>query len=127
MTKIENDILFDYTSINNEDELNECLLILNYLFTIKDLAEPLGMKKKREFINYLAKRIDGLKSKKFKKAYNIIRYIRELIAEIVFEDRHPFQIWVPMLRYSLHMMALPNVSKYHKIAALACGSYPQIL
>lgn len=109
VTKIENDVLFEYTKVENELEFVEAMKITNELLSVEDL----GLSLKKEI---------GLTIPKFIRAWETIRTLRNIVSQLVKDDRSTFQMDVVLLRYALHSMTL-NYPKYNRAWALAaaCG------
>ncbi|HEX9746170.1 MAG TPA: isochorismatase, partial [bacterium] len=90
LLKMENDIQYILTPIDNEEDLKEGMLISRALSQVEDLRKP------------LPEMIDGLVQEKFQRAWRSIRKIRDIGAVFVREDRNPKQSLIGMLRYSMH-------------------------
>jgi len=109
VTKIENDVLYEYTTLDSEEEFKEAMRITNELLHVEDLGLPLQQD-------------IGLKTPKLIRAWETVRCLREIVAELVTMDRSPFQMDVVLLRYALQSMTM-QYPRYNRMWALAgaCG------
>ena len=107
VVKFETDVLFEYTVLENEKELEEALLITKELVSVKDLAEP------------LPPTLPGLKSEKLKRAWETVAELRSITKRLVRGDRNPVQLDIVLLRYTLHMATLNSLTLYQRAWALA--------
>eukprot|EP01027_Heterolobosea_sp_BB2_P014941 GEZU01021421.1.p1 GENE.GEZU01021421.1~~GEZU01021421.1.p1 ORF type:complete len:403 (-),score=94.20 GEZU01021421.1:196-1404(-) len=110
--KLENDLLYQFTSIDNEEQLAEALRITRALLDVTDLQEDLPLHKQM-----------GLQTPRFVHAWNAIRTLRQITGRMVQHDRHPRQVSIVLLRYALHMLCFDHVTTLQKQWALAaaCG------
>ena len=111
VAKLENDILYEYTVLENEKELEEALLITKELMLCKDLAEPPPSV------------LPGLKSEKLKRAWDTVVELRNITKRLVRGDRNPVQLDIVLLRYALHIATVNNLNIYQRAWAMAtaCG------
>ncbi|KAL9650837.1 hypothetical protein ABK040_001887 [Willaertia magna] len=111
VSRLENDVLYEYTVLDNEKELEEALLITRELMSVKDLAEP------------LRETIPGLKTDKLKRAWETVIELRNIVKKLVRGDRNPVQLDIVLLRYALHSTTLQSLNIYQRTWALAsaCG------
>lgn len=111
LAKLENDILYIYTPISNARELSEALEITRALRKITDLQQELGDLPK------------GVESPQFVRAWAALRVLRSIAAKICREDRHPIQLSIAALRFSIHTLTFDESSDWQKQWALAaaCG------
>ncbi|KAG2378658.1 hypothetical protein C9374_008297 [Naegleria lovaniensis] len=107
VAKLENDIVFEYTPIDSEKELEEALIITKELISVKDLAEPLPIT------------LVGLKSEKLKRAWEAVVELRSITKRLVRGDRNPVQLDIVLLRYALHSATLSSLSIYQRAWAVA--------
>nr|CAG4715317.1 unnamed protein product [Naegleria fowleri] len=107
VAKLENDILFEYTLIDSEKELEEALIITKELVSVKDLAEPLPTM------------LVGLKSEKLKRAWEAVVELHGITKRLVRGDRNPVQLDIVLLRYTLHSATLSSLNLYQRAWAIA--------
>jgi hypothetical protein len=107
--KIEADLLFEYTKIENDQQFEEGLLILKELAQVEDLSKP------------VPKTLKGLSSPHFIRLWTTIAHLRMLLVEIVHESASPFQADLVLLRYSLFALALEHFQENSKRLALAAS------
>ncbi len=110
LAKLENDLLFIFTPIENEAELAEGIQLLQALRQVDDLRAELPATPPSS--------VPALQ-----KAWKILRLLRAKGAERVREDRDPQQLRVALLRYSAHTLSFDESSDLQKRWALAaaCG------
>jgi protein-tyrosine phosphatase len=107
LIKLENDLLYIFTEINNDDDLAEAIKFSNILFDIHDLAKPLAPVKET-----------GIKKPQFVRAYETIKVLRALYHSLIEFDRNPLQVFIGQLRYSIHTLSFYESNKYQKLWAL---------
>eukprot|EP01087_Luapelamoeba_hula_P018930 TRINITY_DN6185_c0_g1_i1.p1 TRINITY_DN6185_c0_g1~~TRINITY_DN6185_c0_g1_i1.p1 ORF type:complete len:939 (-),score=88.84 TRINITY_DN6185_c0_g1_i1:55-2847(-) len=117
IAKLEAEVTWAWTHIENDQELAEALLITQVLTNIKDLSEP------------LPEHIEGLVSTHIIRAYETVRILRQLAGTIVKTYRNPLQMSIVQLRYALHTLCYPHIPRYQKMWALAsaCGYAQHLL
>jgi hypothetical protein len=111
IAKIENDILYEYTPINDVETLKQALIITKELLSVSDLGKP------------LPENLPGVTDAGLQKAWQLVVFLRNIVKGIVRDDRSSFQIEVALLRYSLFSVSLSTLSPLQKAWALAsaCG------
>ncbi|HET9931690.1 MAG TPA: isochorismatase family protein [Polyangiaceae bacterium] len=111
LAKLENDILYIYTPIPTREALAEALRVTSALRAVEDLRQP------------LPERIEGVASEPLLRAWAAIRTLREIVARLCREDRHPLQMDVALLRFAVHTLSFDESSPLQKEWALAaaCG------
>ncbi len=111
LAKLENDLLYIFTPVTNESELNEALLIVHALQNVKNLSDP------------LPDNVDGLKSPQFLRAWKTLRLLRSIGGKLCHEDTNPLQLNIALLRYAVHTLSFFESNAYQKLWALAaaCG------
>jgi len=107
LLKLQNDLLYILTPVNDEQDLTEALLISRAIASINDLREP------------LPETLDGLKSEQFLRAWSTLRTIYAIGAELCREDRNPKQIHIGLLRYAMHTQSFIESNELQKQWALA--------
>lgn len=113
LAKLENDLLYIFAKIDTEEELLEGIKLIDFLVRIKDLGAMLPETKKMEF-----------QSPEIQRAYSTLRYLRSFYAELIKEDRNSIQLFIALLRYSIHTLSFDEPNKFQKLLALyASGVY----
>ncbi|MEK7434418.1 MAG: dual specificity protein phosphatase family protein, partial [Cyanobacteriota bacterium] len=113
LAKLENDLLYIFTKIDTEEELLEGMKLIDFLVRIKDLGALLPEIKKMDF-----------KLPEIQKAYNTLRHLRSFYPELIKEDRNSIQLFIALLRYSIHTLSFDEPNKFQKLLALyASGVY----
>jgi protein-tyrosine phosphatase/nicotinamidase-related amidase len=107
LIKLENDLLYIYTPMNNEDDLNEALLFSSLLFEVRDLAKPLKPVEET-----------GLTKPGFIRTYEALQVLRSYYPALIEYDRDPLQLLIAQLRYSLHTLSFLESNNLHKLWAL---------
>ncbi|GAB4317302.1 MAG: hypothetical protein Kow0069_19970 [Promethearchaeota archaeon] len=114
LVKLENDLLYIFTSVNGEGELAEALALTDFLLGVEDLAAPLPPLEETP--------VSALRSQ-FRRAYLTIRHLRSYYPALVKWDRSPFQLLVGQVRYAGHTLAFDEPNRWQKLWALhAFGS-----
>lgn len=107
LLKFENDLLYIFTPIKSEEDLNEALLISDVILNVKDLAQPLPDVSQT-----------GLTNPDFIRTYETLKILRSYYPELIDFDRNPLQSFIGLLRYSLHTLIFFESNQYHKLWAL---------
>lgn len=109
LIKLENDTLFIFSKIENEDEYNEMKLLVNSLLLVTDLGVEIELP---EFKNNQVARVA-----------QVIKKLRSFYRELVNTDRSPYQYHVAMLRYTMHTLSFEEANDYQKKLALYMGAH----
>lgn len=107
LIKLENDLLYIFTPINNIDDFNDALKISEVLFNISDLSETLPPVKTIEFKNPL-----------FTRTYQTLLILRSFYPNLVKSDRNPTQLFIAQLRYAMHNLVFDESNDWQKKWAL---------
>ncbi len=107
LIKLENDLLYIYTPIENEDDLEEAMRLSDIMFDVRDLANPL---KPIEETN--------LAKPGFIRTYETMKILRSYYPDLIEHDRDPLQLLIGQLRYSLHTLAFVESNRLQKLWAL---------
>lgn len=105
LIKLENDLLYIFTKIDNEAELLEAMHLTELLVSMEDLARP------------LAEPI-GISSPKLLRCYATLCRLRSYYPELIKADRDPYQTLVGQLRYAMHTLGFDESSTWQKRWAL---------
>ncbi len=115
LLKLENDLLYIYTPINNEDDLEQAIMLTHLLLEVEDLRRPLPDIGKTKITNP-----DIIRT------YETIKIIRSYYPKLIREDRNPLQLLIGQFRYSCHTLSFFESNNWQKRWALyATGWYGQ--
>lgn len=104
LIKLENDLLYIFTKLDNENDLVTACGLFEPLLEIDDLAAPLP---ERDF-----------ESAKFQRVWNTLRCLRSFYPELIASDRGAYQWWVGALRYAVHSLGFDECTPLQKRWAL---------
>ncbi|MDT0552097.1 dual specificity protein phosphatase family protein [Urechidicola vernalis] len=107
LIKLENDLLYIYTPIYREEDLNEAVKLSEVLFEIRDLAQPLKPVEET-----------GLTHPGFIRTYETLKILRSYYSALIGHDRDSLQLLIGQLRYSLHTLMFFESNNFHKLWAL---------
>lgn len=107
LIKLENDLLYIYTPLYREEDLNEAIKLTNILLDVRDLAQPL-----------LPVEETNLTHPGFVRTYETIRILRSYYPALIGHDRDSLQLLIGQLRYSLHTLMFFESNHFHKLWAL---------
>jgi len=107
LVKLENDLLYIFTPLKNEAELEEALKITDALMAIQDLQAPLP---EAEAI--------GLRGEAIIRAWKTIGVLRSFYNSVLRGQNDPLQIWIAQLRYAGHTLSFDESSALQKKWAL---------
>ncbi len=111
LIKLENDILFIFTKIDDAHDLFLAKQATDWLFDIHDLAVPLG-----EIPVTLAA------DARFRKSLLVIQYLRGLYKNIIDLDRDPYQFFIAAARYAMHTLSFDECNLWQRKWALYAGA-----
>ncbi|NUM42323.1 MAG: isochorismatase family protein, partial [Leptospiraceae bacterium] len=111
LVKLENDILYIFTKIENEEDLKEGFRLTDILINCPDLGIPVTNERVSEFKNPF-----------IIKALNTIVKLRQFYPSLIQSDRDPYQLYVPIVRYAMHTLSFDESSDLQKQWALYTGS-----
>lgn len=111
LAKLENDILYLMTPLLDEAHLEQHVRMTDQLNGVADLRAPLP-----EFP-------DAIDAPALLRTWRTVAMLRAIGAGYAREDRDPYQLRVPLLRYAVHTLSFEEASPLQKRAALsaACG------
>lgn len=113
LLKLENDLLFIYTPVNNKDDLEQAILLTKLLLEVEDLRKPLP-----EIANR------GITNTEILRTYETIKILRSYYPKLIREDRNPLQLLIAQMRYSCHTLSFFESNEWQKLWALyATGWY----
>lgn len=108
LIKLENDILYIFAKIENEEELIEASKLVDLLLDVDDLWDALPEA--------------TFKNNHLNKALKTIAYLRSLYRELIHSDRSPYQLHIGLMRYSVHTLSFDECNIWQrKLALYASG------
>jgi protein-tyrosine phosphatase/nicotinamidase-related amidase len=116
LIKLENDLLYIFTPLASEEELEQALLLTDALVSVEDLAAALP-------------ELDGLTAPALVRGYQTLKLLRGFYPELVKYDRDPLQLLAGQLRYAVHTLGFEESSPLQKRWALyaACRYAEQVV
>ena len=106
LIKLENDLLYIFTRIENEHDFAQAIQISELLIAIEDLAAPLPA------LNA------AVTHPELRRAYRIVGLLREHYPELVHADRDPSQWLIGHIRYAVHTLSFQESNIWQKRWAL---------
>lgn len=110
LIKLENDILFIFTNIQNDVELIQAQQLSELLIAVQDLGVPLSALS--ESITHLP----------LQRAYRTLSTLRRFYPELIHTDRDPMQWLIAHIRYAVHTLGFDESSDLQKRWALFSAS-----
>ena len=110
LIKFENDLLYIFTPIENEEDFFEAQQFSEQLLTVEDLSKSLP-----DFSQ-------NFSSLHLRRAYETISILRSFYSKILDVMRDPLQFWIGQLRYCAHTLSFQESSDWQKKWALYTGS-----
>lgn len=107
LIKLENDLLYIFTPVNNADDLAQALRLTDCLLQVEDLRRPLPDVE-----------TTGLTHPEMRRAYETICFLRSFYPLLVHNDRNPLQLFIGQLRYAAHTLAFDESNAWQKQWAL---------
>lgn len=104
LIKLENDLVYIFMKIGSLDEFNEATQLIDIALESEDLWGELPD------INFQFLEID--------KAYKTLKTLRSFYKELVQTDRSAHQLFVGLLRYSVHTLSFEECNDWQKKLAL---------
>jgi protein-tyrosine phosphatase len=104
LIKLENDILYIYTKVDNLKAFEEAKKLVHALTDIEDLWNP---------VNEV-----NISEPSHKKTIEIIKFLRSFYKDLILTDRDPIQLFIGLLRYSVHTMSFDECNQWQKKLAL---------
>jgi protein-tyrosine phosphatase/nicotinamidase-related amidase len=107
LIKFENDLLYIYTSLETEEDMDEAMILSELLFEVRDLAQPLKPVEET-----------SLTKPGFIRTYQTLQILRSYYPPLIEHDRDSLQLIIGQLRYSLHTLMFFESNHNHKLWAL---------
>ncbi|WP_370307298.1 isochorismatase family protein [Sinimarinibacterium flocculans] len=111
LTKLENDLLYIFTSIENEQQLEQALVLSDLLLSVEDLGAPLPPLDEAVVV-----------APALRRAYRTVAHLRSYYPDLVKKDREPNQLLVGQIRYAVHTLSFDEASSLQKRWALYTAS-----
>jgi len=112
LIKLENDLLYISTPINNDMEFEQALQLTDILLNVHDLQLPLPEPAET-----------NLTCPTILRTYETVRFLLSFYPPLVKLDRNPLQVLIGQLRYSAHTLSFDESSQYQKLWALYTSGY----
>lgn len=90
-------------TIDSLDEFKEAVSLVDILLDIHNLAEPLDLSLKSNF-----------KFPQINKAFEVISIMRSYYSDLIRTDRDPYQLFVGLMRYSMHTLSFDESNEWQK-------------
>ena len=104
LIKLENDLCYIFMKINSEEEYLKATEFMDHVLDTEDLWAPL---KDRDFGH-----------PELNKAFATLRKLRSYYPELIQLDRSPYQLFVGLLRYSVHTLSFDECNFWQRMLAL---------
>jgi protein-tyrosine phosphatase len=115
LIKLENDLLYIFTPVQNEADLVQAIVLSNFLLRVEDLGRPLP-----------AEPPPNLTHPAMRRAYQTIRILRGFYPRLIQEDRNVLQLLIGQLRYAVHTLSFDESNDWQKrwalYSAAQCGA-----
>jgi protein-tyrosine phosphatase len=111
LIKLENDLLYIFTPIEDTATLQEALRLSHLLLHVRDLRAPLPPLEET-----------GLRHPALRRAWQVIQILRSFYPPLIQTDRDPTQLFVGQLRYAIHTLSFDECSPLQKQWALYTAS-----
>ncbi len=110
LLKLENDVLYIFTKLHSESDLETACAMSKALLEVGDLAA------------FPPEDDRWMRLPELARAFRTIRVLRRIGAELVQTDRDPYQIHVGLLRYAMHTLSFDESSPLQRRWALYSGA-----
>lgn len=111
LIKFENDLLYIFTAVDNDEDFGEALGFSRLLMQVEDLGAPLP-----------ATGTTGLKRPQFQRAYETLSYLRSMYPDLIHSDRDPLQLYIGLMRYAMHTLSFDECNVRQRQWALYTGA-----
>jgi protein-tyrosine phosphatase/nicotinamidase-related amidase len=111
LVKFENDLLFIWTPLEDDSELEQALALSDLLLSVEDLGVPLPA-------------LDAavVRAPQLQRAYRTASHLRGYYPELIKKDREPNQLLIAQVRYAVHTLGFDESSALQKRWALYVAS-----
>ena len=107
LIKLENDLLYIFTPVDDETALQEAARLTDALFSVTDICAPLPPAD-----------ACGLTSPAIVRAWRTMGVLRSFYPSVLQTDPDPYQLWVGQLRYAVHTLSFEESGLFQKRWAL---------
>ena len=107
LIKLENDLLYIFTPMNSQEELDEAVLLTDALLRVEDLRVPLPDIEST-----------GLTLPEMRRSYETICFLRSFYPLLIHDDRNPLQLLIGQLRYAAHTLSFDESNHWQKLWGL---------
>lgn len=104
LIKLENDITFIFMKISSKEEFDEACKLIDFKLNTADLSNELSNV--------------TFNNPELNKAYKSIRKLRTYYKDLIHLDKNPNQLFVGLLRYSVHTLSFEECNLWQKKLAL---------
>lgn len=111
LIKLENDLLYIFTPLETERELEQALTLSDVLLSVEDLGAPIPPLDEVVVTTPALRRV-----------YRTISHLRGYYMDLVKADREPNQLLVGQIRYAVHTLSFDEASSLQKRWALYTAS-----
>ncbi len=111
LIKLENDLLYIFTPVDDQETLRQCCLLSDQLLAIEDLAAPLPALDSRINLPQL------------ERAWQTITILRSFYPNLLRSDRSSFQWLVGALRYAVHTLSFDESTRLQRQWALYTAAH----
>ncbi len=112
LIKLENDLLYIFTPVNNATDFEQALRLTDHLLQIEDLGRPLPEETPT-----------GLTHPEMQRAYQTIRVMRSFYPDLIQEDRDTLQLLIGQMRYAVHTLSFDESNEWQKLWALYTAAW----
>jgi nicotinamidase-related amidase len=110
LAKLENDLLYIFTKLEDEADLEHAFELTERLLAVEDLGRP------------LSEPADPKWSPALQRAYATVQLLRRFYPPLVHADRAAAQLLVPQIRYAVHTLSFVESTRLQKLWALYSAS-----
>jgi len=103
LIKLENDLLYIYTKVENQEDFDLALHLSDLLLDQEDLAELLMDFQKT-----------GLRGKQFERAWKTIQFLHGFYPKLIQNNRNPLQWYIGHMRYAVHTLSFDESNLWQK-------------
>jgi protein-tyrosine phosphatase/nicotinamidase-related amidase len=104
LIKLENDLTYIFMKIDSKEEFEEACHYIDTILNVEDLWDELPTR--------------SFKFEQLSKAYSVLKHLRAYYKELIHSDRSPHQLFIGLLRYSVHTLSFDECNDWQKKLAL---------
>jgi nicotinamidase-related amidase len=110
LAKLENDLLYIFTKLADQSELEHAFELTERLLSVEDLGRPLSEPPNPNW------------SPNIQRAYATVQLLRRFYPPLVHADRSATQLLLPQIRYAVHTLSFVESTPLQKLWALYTAS-----